>query len=308
MFDERILSMTVSELEHHGVKGQKWGVRRKRKYGTRHDKGHEGSTARKSKIEKLDKKFISDKATLKAYMKVYNHMANKMNSEGLKELNSNPKWEGKNLNNNPEIRDGYMKEYTRIMERYLNEGNKKLVGSSASGRYSLKFIPSDTGIPSYAIVENKKIKHGIDRYYVKAITNELGQVDRVEIVDDVVEMSDLHHHGVKGQKWGVRKAIKRAEESHRVSSESKKRERSWRETYKKRGEMSTSDLKRAVERLRLENELNRLATEATASQRAKSRAIMKNFEGIDISQNSGAELRKKLAKAAGQAAVKAATL
>lgn len=192
-------------LEHHGVKGMKWGVRRNQKYGTRHDIGHEGSTTKKSKIEKLDKKFISDKATSKAYKDVYNHMADKMNSEGIKELNSNPKWKGKNLNQDKKLNNMYMKEYTKIMERYLNEGNKKLVGSSASGRYSLKFTPSDSGFPSYEIVENEKIKHAINRHYIKAVTNELGQVDRVEIVNDIVEMSDLHHHGVKGMKWGVRK-------------------------------------------------------------------------------------------------------
>lgn len=124
--------------------------------------------------------------------------------------------------------------------------------------------------------------------------------------------SEIEHHGVKGQKWGVRKAVKNgvasAKKSHELNTQSRQREKSWTTTYKKRGSMSTTDLKRAVERLRLENELNRLATEATASQRAKSKAIMKNFEGLDLNPNGGAELRKKLAKAAGKAAITAATM
>lgn len=124
--------------------------------------------------------------------------------------------------------------------------------------------------------------------------------------------SELEHHGVKGQKWGVRKAVKNGvanvKKSHELNTQSRQREKSWTTTYKKRGSMSTTDLKRTVERLRLENELNRLATEATASQRAKSKAIMKNFEGLDLNPNGGAELRKKLAKAAGKAAVTAATM
>ena len=124
--------------------------------------------------------------------------------------------------------------------------------------------------------------------------------------------SELEHYGVKGQKWGVRRKVQSGvdsvKKSHELNTQSRQREKSWTTTYKKRGSMSTTDLKRAVERLRLENELNRLATEATASQRAKSKAIMKNFEGLDLNPNGGAELRKKLAKAAGKAAITAATM
>lgn len=123
--------------------------------------------------------------------------------------------------------------------------------------------------------------------------------------------SELEHYGVKGQKWGVRRKVQSGVDSvkkaHQLNTQSRQREKQWQTAYKKRGSMSTADLKRTVERLRLENEFNKLATEATASQRAKSKAIMKNLSGINLDPNAGSDLRKKLAKAA-NAAGKAAAM
>lgn len=67
----------------------------------------------------------------------------------------------------------------------------------------------------------------------------------------------LEHAGVKGMKWGRRKArVKIKGQSSRA------REKSWNKKYKNRSSMSDSDLQRNVNRLRLENDFKRLTKEA----------------------------------------------
>lgn len=75
-------------------------------------------------------------------------------------------------------------------------------------------------------------------------------------------MDYIVHYGVKGQKWGVKKAVQR-------SSQSRAREKNWTEEYKKRGSMSNADLKRKLERLKLENEFKRNVVEARSNPRVR---------------------------------------
>lgn len=82
-------------------------------------------------------------------------------------------------------------------------------------------------------------------------------------VNDILAMtpSDLEHHGVKGQKWGVRRKIKSgvttAKNEVKLRNDSAKRERSWAKTDVSK--MSTSQLRNQASRVRLENELKRHA-------------------------------------------------
>lgn len=111
----------------------------------------------------------------------------------------------------------------------------------------------------------------------------------------------LQHHGVKGMRWGQRKqrvpakALSKAINERRASS---KREKSWTSSYRKRGSMSDAQLKKKVERLRLENEFNRLATEATAPQRKKVKMYLNTAGNMPVSSDKGKILKKALKGAA----------
>lgn len=118
------------------------------------------------------------------------------------------------------------------------------------------------------------------------------------------EYEILEHHGVKGMKWGVRRdrkggGIKKAassfKKSRALTKESRKRERSWSKAYKKRGRMSDDELRNALNRLRMENEFARLATEATASQRKKTKAYISAVSNLPVDK-SGTTLKSALAK------------
>lgn len=81
--------------------------------------------------------------------------------------------------------------------------------------------------------------------------------------------AELYHHGVKGQKWGVRRfqrkdgSLTSAEKKRRGTKESKdksiKRERV--KDLKNRRKLSDVDLKKKIERLKLEKEFKNLTKE-----------------------------------------------
>lgn len=72
------------------------------------------------------------------------------------------------------------------------------------------------------------------------------------------EYEGLKHHGVIGMKWGVRNDDKPSGGTSRFRKKSQNSE------TKKPSEMSTAELRRANERMRLENEYKRLLRESKA--------------------------------------------
>lgn len=68
----------------------------------------------------------------------------------------------------------------------------------------------------------------------------------------------IEHFGVKGMKWGfrrVRERLTRRKQRKVDAKVSKARTSQWKHKYAQRASISDRDLKRAVERLRLENDL-----------------------------------------------------
>ena len=68
----------------------------------------------------------------------------------------------------------------------------------------------------------------------------------------------IEHFGVKGMKWGfrrVRERIARRKQRKVDDKVSKARTSQWKHKYAQRASISDRDLKRAVDRLRLENDL-----------------------------------------------------
>lgn len=111
----------------------------------------------------------------------------------------------------------------------------------------------------------------------------------------VIREDELYHYGVKGMKWGVRRtaaqlgrAIKKAgsslkrsiSESNKRANE-RKRERELREMKGKARKLSTDELKRRVERLKLEKEYNSLMAETRNRGKKAVGGVMS-----DISKNS----------------------
>lgn len=72
-------------------------------------------------------------------------------------------------------------------------------------------------------------------------------------------MSDhLQHHGVKGMKWGVRRARKAVTTRVKESYNSKKREVGWVKELKTINSKSKKDLQQTTQRIRMENNMKQL--------------------------------------------------
>ena len=110
-------------------------------------------------------------------------------------------------------------------------------------------------------------------------------------MNDIIE-----HHGVKGQRWGVRRrvSVSGSVKKKISSSDAAASQKKWKKTYANRSKMSTKELQDAVTRLNLENQLaqNISKIPRTRSQRAVS-AISK-FAGTIVQQQAGNFLSNQL--------------
>ena len=82
----------------------------------------------------------------------------------------------------------------------------------------------------------------------------------------------LEHFGVKGMKWGKRRAKARMAKKARKKAEkqSKKTDEEWNVKYKKRSDMTDDEISAATKRLRLENEFaKQVAQSSKTNQKAK---------------------------------------
>lgn len=91
------------------------------------------------------------------------------------------------------------------------------------------------------------------------------------------EKDILMHHGVKGMKWGQHKAVRTTGTNTgfkprssignyiQIRNANKARAKNWRSQYNNRGEMSTEELRRAVNRLNLENQFDAATKQAMDS-------------------------------------------
>lgn len=71
----------------------------------------------------------------------------------------------------------------------------------------------------------------------------------VDSSSDVIE-----HFGIKGMKWGFRKSRSSKTRAKRRAKNSAKTSAKWKKKYQNRSSMSDKDIRRATERLRLEND------------------------------------------------------
>lgn len=120
----------------------------------------------------------------------------------------------------------------------------------------------------------------------------------------------LQHYGKKGMKWGVRNKVEqvrsKAIKTAKTNIDSKKRERSWGKQYKTRGQMSNAELRKRINRLKMENEFAKLAGEASAGQRKMAKKAIRNISHIPV--NAKGDMLKsvvasKVKKAVATAAV-----
>lgn len=191
---------TVDEfLEHHGVKGMKWGVRRQEKKAAK-------------KVAKADKKW--EKGLNKQYFEVYNQMADRMNSTEINRINNKPKYKGKDLSKPSKLQKDYYDEYAKTTTKVLNELATSVIGTNASGTLKAKFDydPNTEFLPRMSIVA-ADVQHAATVNEIELEWSSTGFITSMKIPEDILHAITvltvdefLEHYGVKGMQWGVRKA------------------------------------------------------------------------------------------------------
>lgn len=202
-------------LQHHGVKGMRWGVRK----STTGAPSRSERRAAKS-LAKRDAKFetIGTKKNAQYEIKrLANNSIQPVVQSKVYQMNARPEYakaiaEGRLKDPNDPVAKKYVNEYNKM---YINTMNDYLKGySNASGTRVARAYLNSSSFSGFDIrVENAQVKHADDSMImrIKLIKDDKGRITGSEVSEDSMAQTSmligevLEHHGVKGMRWGIRK-------------------------------------------------------------------------------------------------------
>lgn len=270
-------------LEHFGVKGMKWGVRK--------DKGHEGERAKTKKIARLDRKFERKTSSFNMFIDIHNEAARHYNKNDVERINNKPQYKGQSFLKDTPLRQRYYKEHQKAFLDALDAAAASR-GTNASGtkKYGILEI---NGQWKVVLEDVKGAKHAVDDNVVGLVTvnyDENGYIVSVELAEDLAQSAInnvLEHFGVKGMKWGVRRDAK-----SRPSSGDAKKSDAVKKKRREKGakSLTNKELKAAIERMRLEQQYK----EMNKSTVAKGAAAAKNALNVARTLHEAHTLASKL--------------
>lgn len=279
------MDVAMSDIQHHGVKGQRWGVRRDRKGRERlSPEGHSlksdvakaaflppalaapsvirlGSRAKASTKAYLEKRKTPEEVEKRAkrrlarrdfyweshtysdisHADIHNKVADEIDSK-VYQLQVAPKYRGKNLKADKKLQDEYDQDVAKVTDAAYRRAVKDTYGTNPSGTKKAHYVNDVRGprIEIRDLASGKTLREKELHPVQKDIEDVLGhsalsedtspeimitvktddagfitEIGRVQIPEDeedsmkqTAELGEefLAHYGVKGMRWGVRKA------------------------------------------------------------------------------------------------------
>lgn len=216
--------ITDDFLLHFGVQGMHWGQRRAAKATAKADKTNH-------------KNWKKDARSRETADKVFNE-ASKTMKPVFKKLNADPNF--KDYKTNRKTQQQYDEVVAQVFNQHMAKASLKLTAKSfgeAIGTRAMVY-QYDRHTGYMHAVEKQAVFHSTqDSEFpsFKVITDSNGLVIGFEFPDAIAHTDVIEHFGVKGQKWGVKKQTKKTPPS----------------IHKK---LNDAELKKSVERLRLEQQ------------------------------------------------------
>lgn len=256
-------------IEHFGVKGMKWGVRRTdaqlaKGKTPKSEKLTKVKDARGDQLTKGDVKWNRSTMSTKKGIQAYNKSAKEMNDTHIARINNKPEYKDKNFNDpkNSKLRDKYYKEYTDTFEKSFNKNLTEAFGESPTGKFVVRSAGDNS--PRWYVGFKDEASHAADDMVLEITYDANGQIVKFA-PGGTLEQSDmspgsdvLEHFGVKGMKWGVRRTaaqLAKASGSAKEAAGSAKAVAGRKSSIKK---LSDEELNKRLKRKENESKLNNL--------------------------------------------------
>lgn len=237
------------ELYHHGVQGQKWGIRR--------TDAQLGYRVGENKKQSDTNRYFDE--TKKAYKEMQDVVTKHRKA----------KEASKSLREKSELISKQYSEYKAVSDKASNAA-KKYIDSLPKDK-AKKILIFDGEHGNYGVdakIFNPNIHYDDMINITEPGTGRNVKYESIMKHSEEDTFDELYHHGVQGQKWGIRRTAaqlghfvaknkKRVEEKHNAKKEAKKKEKE-RKKHKNDGEdikkMSDEELRAKVKRLELERD------------------------------------------------------